>query len=144
MVHTGLRWSQAKVDQSKNRKKRLRIIVRKTTIDQSTLIPDYTLIANFYLFFGWLEQREDGKSNARFTASTATESAGQQDAARLLIKVRKNVDMDTIAMSSQMSTQNLHFQMRCRETGRTSSKPILAKTLPPSENRRNNSSQFTN
>ena len=36
-------------------------------------------------FFCWLEEREDGKSNARFTASTATESAGQQDAARLLI-----------------------------------------------------------
>jgi len=79
MVHTGLRWSQAKLDQPK--------IVGKNDyrpIDSNSWI-DYTLIANSYLFFGWLEQREDGKSSARFTASAATESAGQQDAARLLI-----------------------------------------------------------
>ena len=72
MVHTGLRWSQAKVDQPK--------IAGKNDyrpIDSNSRI-GYTLIAN-------LEQREDGKSNARFTAGTATESAGQQDAARLLI-----------------------------------------------------------
>ena len=79
MVHTGLRWSQAKVDQAKNRKKN---DYRPIDINSRT---SYTLIANFYLFFGWLEQREDGKSNARFTASTATESAGQQNAARLLL-----------------------------------------------------------
>ena len=80
MVHTGLRWSQAKVDQPKNRKKN-----DYRPIDSNSRIVGYTLIANFYLFFGWLEQREDGKSNARFTASAATESAGQQNAARLLM-----------------------------------------------------------
>ena len=80
MVHTRLRWSQAKVDQPKNRKRN-----DYRPIDSNSRIIDYTLIANFYLFFGWLEQREDAKSNARFTASAATESAGQQNAARLLM-----------------------------------------------------------
>ena len=87
MVHTGLRWSQAKLDQPK--------IVGKNdyrSIDSDSRI-DYTLIANFYLFLGWLEQREDGKSNARFTASTATESAGQQDAARLLMFAARNAEV---------------------------------------------------
>ena len=80
MVHTGLRWSQAKVDQPKNRKKN-----DYRPIDSNSRVIDYTLIANFHIFFGWLEQREDGKSNARITASAATESAGQQNAARLLM-----------------------------------------------------------
>jgi hypothetical protein len=44
MVHTGLRWSQAKVDQLKNRKKN-----DYRPID-SNFRKDYTLIANFYLF----------------------------------------------------------------------------------------------
>ena len=92
MVHTGLRWSQAKVDQPKNRKKN-----DYRPIDDNSR-KDFTLIVNFHLFFDWLEQREDGKSNARFTASAATESAGQQDAARLLNKVRIN---DELSMSSR-------------------------------------------
>ena len=49
MVHTGSRWSQAKVDQPKNRKKRLRIIVGKNDyrpIDANSR-KGYTLIANF-------------------------------------------------------------------------------------------------
>ena len=57
MVHTGLRWSQAKVDQPKNRKKN-----DYRPIDSNSRI-DYTLITNVYISFGWLQHKEDGKSS---------------------------------------------------------------------------------
>ena len=60
MVHTNLSLSQAKIDQPKNRKKN-----DYRPIDSNSGIIDYTLIANFYLFFGWLEQREVGSDKDR-------------------------------------------------------------------------------